>query len=109
MKIYKGNTKNTAVINAAKAADLSRIIIAVFRSAFRSSVDCTLEIFPNLSKLNVPANPYAKQNLLLDCTNPIEKTSAGTKIESREDLVWSVAKSAVAEETVRNIPKRATN
>jgi hypothetical protein len=25
MKIYRGNTKNTAVINAAKAADLSKI------------------------------------------------------------------------------------
>ena len=57
MKIYSGNTKNTAVIKAAKAADLSRITIAVLRSALRSSSDATLEIFPSLSKLNVPANP----------------------------------------------------
>ena len=39
MKIYSGNTKNTAVINAAKAADLSKIAIAVLRSALRSSAD----------------------------------------------------------------------
>ena len=35
-KIYNGNTKNTAVIRAAKADDLSRITIAVLRSALRS-------------------------------------------------------------------------
>ena len=57
MKIYKGNTKNTTVITAAKAAALSRIVIAVFRSALRSSTEATLEIFPSLSKLNVPARP----------------------------------------------------
>ena len=57
MKIYKGKTKNTAVINAANAKDLVRIWIAVFLSAARSSADPTFEIFPNLSKLNVPANP----------------------------------------------------
>ncbi len=57
MKIYEGTTKNTAVINAANAKDLVRIWIAVFLSAARSSADPTFEIFPNLSKLNVPANP----------------------------------------------------
>ena len=36
MKIYSGNTKNTKVIAAAKAADLSKITIAVLRSALRS-------------------------------------------------------------------------
>ncbi len=36
MKIYKGSTKNTKVIAAAKAADLSKITIAVLRSALRS-------------------------------------------------------------------------
>ena len=57
MKIYKGSTKNTAVINAANAKDLVKICIAVFLSAARSSADPTFEIFPNLSKLNVPASP----------------------------------------------------
>ena len=57
MKIYSGKTRNAAVIKAAKAADLSRITIAVLRSALRSSTEATLEIFPSLSKLNVPANP----------------------------------------------------
>jgi ABC-type metal ion transport system substrate-binding protein len=64
---------------------------------------------PSLSKLNVPASPYARQNLLLDCTNPTEKTKAGTKIEIREDRDWSVANKAVAEEIVRKIPNSATN
>ena len=57
MKIYRGITKNTAVINAANAKDLDKICIAVFLSAARSSADPTFEILPNLSKLNVPANP----------------------------------------------------
>ena len=66
MKIYKGTTKNTAVIKAANATDLIKISTAVFLSAIRSSVDPTFEIFPNLSKLNVPARPYARQNFDLD-------------------------------------------
>ena len=38
-KIYRGSAKNTAVIIAANAADLSKITIAVLRSALRSSAD----------------------------------------------------------------------
>ena len=66
MKIYSGNTKNTAVINAANATDLIKISIAVFLSAARSAADPTFEIFPNRSKLKVPARPYARQNFDLD-------------------------------------------
>ena len=57
MKIYKGIIKNTAVIKAANATDLIKISTAVFLSAERSAADPTFEIFPNLSKLNVPASP----------------------------------------------------
>ena len=66
MKIYKGITKNTAVIKAANATDLIKISTAVFLSAMRSAADPTFEIFPNRSKLNVPARPYARQNFDLD-------------------------------------------
>jgi len=66
MKIYRGITKNTAVINDANATDLIKICTAVFRSARRSSAYPTFEIFPNRSKLNVPAKPYARQNFDLD-------------------------------------------
>lgn len=66
MKIYRGITKNTAVIKAANATDLIKIIPAVFLSAIRSSADPTFEILPNRSKLKVPAKPYARQNFDLD-------------------------------------------
>ena len=66
MKIYKGITKNTAVIKVANATDLIKISAAVFLSAMRSAADPTFEIFPNRSKLKVPARPYARQNLDLD-------------------------------------------
>lgn len=66
MKIYRGITKNTAVINAANATDLIKICTAVFLSAIRSSADPTFEIFPSRSKLKVPARPYARQNFDLD-------------------------------------------
>ena len=62
MKIYRGITKNTAVINAANAIDLIKISPAVFLSAIRSAADPTFEIFPSRSKLKVPARPYARQN-----------------------------------------------
>lgn len=57
MKIYKGITKNTAVMKAANATDLIKISTAVFLSAIRSAADPTFEILPNRSKLNVPAKP----------------------------------------------------
>ncbi len=66
MKIYRGITKNTAVIKAANAAALIKISTAVFLSAVRSSADPTFEIFPSRSKLKVPARPYARQNFDLD-------------------------------------------
>lgn len=66
MKIYKGITKNTAVMKAANATDLIKISTAVFLSAIRSAADPTFEILPNRSKLNVPAKPQARQNFDLD-------------------------------------------
>ena len=66
MKIYNGITKNSAVIKAANATDLIKISAAVFISAMRSAADPTFEIFPNRSKLKVPARPYARQNFDLD-------------------------------------------
>lgn len=57
MKIYRGITKHTAVIKAANATDLIKISTAVFLSAIRSTAELTFEIFPNRSKLNVPAKP----------------------------------------------------
>ena len=108
-KIYKGKTKNIAVINPAKAIDWNKIETAVLRSAFLSSGDWTLDIWPNFPKLNVPANPYAKQNFLRDWTNPIEKIRAGIKIDNLFVRLWLVASSAVALEKVKKIPIRATN
>jgi hypothetical protein len=57
----------------------------------------------------VPANPYAKQNFLRDCTNPIEKIKAGKKIKNLGGFGSSLESNPIPINTVRNAPTKATN
>ena len=71
---------------AAREVDFNNMEIAVLRSAALLAASATREISPSLPILNVPAKPYAKQNLLRDWTHPTLAIMRGMNIPKRAFL-----------------------